>query len=137
MLLVNARCGETIASDVSLALTRGERRKGLLGRDGLDVSAALVLSPCWSIHTMFMRFPIDVVFVDRDGRAVRIVRELAPWRIAVAPRAHAVIELPAGCLRTRDLRVGDELYLEPPVSPALKVLRRPTRGFWDRTLQGS
>lgn len=126
MLLVNARSDDTIASDVTLALTRTERRHGLLGQDSLDVSAAVVLSPCWSIHTMFMRFPIDVVFVDRDGRAVRIVRELAPWRIAVAPRAHAAIELPAGSLRARDVRVGDELCLMPPVSPALRVLRRPT-----------
>lgn len=137
MLLVNARSDETIASDVHLALTRAERRQGLLGRDSLDLSAALVLSPCWSIHTMFMRFSIDVLFVDRDGRAVRIVRELAPWRIAVAPRAHAAIELPAGSLRARDVRVGDELYLAPPASPALKVLRRPTLGFWDRILQSS
>ena len=85
---------------------------------------------------MFMRFPIDVIFVDGEGRAARIVRNLAPWRIAVALRAHAVIELAAGSL-TRDLRVGDELCLVPPVSPTLKVLRRPTLGFWDRTLQGS
>jgi uncharacterized membrane protein (UPF0127 family) len=137
MLLVNARSEETIASDVNLALTRAERNKGLLGRDSLDASAALVLSPCWSIHTMFMRFPIDVVFVDRDGRAVRIVRDLAPWRIAGARRAHATIELPAGSLRERDVRVGDELYLVPPASPRLQVLRRPAQGFWDRTLQGS
>ena len=137
MRLVNARSEEAIASDVHLALTRAERRHGLLGRDSLDRSAALVLSPCWSIHTMFMRFPIDVVFVDREGRALRIVRELTPWRIAVAPRAHAVIELPAGSLKARDVRVGDELYLAPPVSPALQVLRRSTLGFWDRTLQGS
>ena len=136
MLLINARSDEAIASDVRLALSRADRRQGLLGKDSLDVSAALVLSPCWSIHTMFMRFPIDVIFVDRDGRAVRIVRELAPWRIAVA-RAHAVIELPAGSLGKRDIKVGDELYLMPPVSPALKVLRRPSLGFWDRTLQGS
>ena len=136
MVLVNARSDVTIASDVSLALTRAERNRGLLGRDSLDPSAALVISPCSSIHTMFMRFPIDVIFVDRDGRAVRIVRDLAPWRIALALRAHAVIELAAGSL-TRDLRVGDELYLAPPVSPALKVLRRPNLGFWDRNLQGS
>ena len=137
MLLINARSDEAIASDVKLALSRADRRQGLLGKDCLDVSAALVLSPCWSIHTMFMRFRIDVVFVDRDGRAVRIVRELAPWRMAVAPRAHAAIELPAGSLRARDVRVGDEFYLMPPVSPSLRVLRRPTLGFWDRTLQGS
>ena len=137
MLLVNARSDEAIASDVNLALTRAERNKGLLGRDSLDLSAALVISPCWSIHTMFMRFPIDVIFVDRDGRAVRIVRDLQPWRMAVARRAHAVIELPAGSLRTRDVRVGDELCLVPPAAPALKVLSRPASGFWNRTLQGS
>src|SRR5438876_6302530 len=137
MLLINARSDEAIASDVRLALSRADRRQGLLGKDSLDVSAALVLSPCWSIHTMFMRFPIDVVFVDRAGRAVQIVTELAPWRIAVPPRAHAAIELPAGSLRARDVRVGDELYLMPPVSPALRVLRRPALTFWDRTLQGS
>jgi uncharacterized protein len=112
MLLVNRRSDETIASDVRLAVTRAERRRGLLGRDSLDRTAALVLSPCWSIHTMFMRFPIDVVFVDRGGRAVRIVKDLAPWRIAMAPRAHAAIELAAGSLDTRDVRVGDELSLK-------------------------
>ncbi len=118
MLLINRRSDETIASDVTLALTRAERRRGLLGQDSLGASTALVLSPCWSIHTMFMRFPIDVVFVDRDGRALRIVRELAPWRIAVAPRAHAVIEFPARSLQARDVRVGDELRLVPPIPPS-------------------
>jgi len=137
MVLVNARSHVTIASDVNLALTRAERRRGLLGRDSLDASAALVISPCWSIHTMFMRFPIDVIFVDRHGRAVRILTELAPWRIAAAAPAHAVIELAAGTLRACDVRVGDELSLVPPASPALKVLRRRTLGFWDRTVQGS
>ena len=137
MLLVNARSDETIASEVELALTRTDRRHGLLGRTTFDLAAALVISPCWSIHTAFMKFAIDVVFVDRSGRAIRIVRNLPPWRIAVAARAHAVIELPAGSLRTRDVRVGDELCLVPPAAPALKVLSRPASGFWNRTLQGS
>ena len=137
MVLVNARSDVTIASDVSLALTRAERNRGLLGRDSLDPSAALVISPCSSIHTMFMRFPIDVIFVDGEGRAARIVRNLAPWRIAVALRAHAVIELAAGSARARDVRIGDELHLMPPVSPASKVQRRRRLGSWDKTLQGS
>ena len=137
MVLVNARSEETIASDVQLALTRTERRRGLLKHESLDVSAALVISPCWSVHTMFMRFAIDVLFVDRDGRAKRIVHNLAPWRIAVAPGAHAVIELAAGTLRARDVRIGDELYLAPPVASHLGVLRKPTFGYWDRTAQGS
>lgn len=112
-MLVNARSGQTIATDVELAVTRAERRRGLLGRDSLDPSAALVISPCWTIHTAFMRFPIDAIFVDRAGRTVRLVRGLAPWRIAVASSAHAVIELPAGSLTTLDIRIGDDLHLEP------------------------
>ena len=132
MLLLNARSDAMVASEVKLALTRADRRQVLLGQNNLDLSAALVLSPCSSIHTMFMRFPIDVVFVDRDGRAVRIVTDLSPWRIAVALRAHAVIELPAGTVRARDVRLGDELYLMPPASPALKVLRKRTAGLSTR-----
>ena len=111
MILVNSRTQDAIASDVALAVTQAERRRGLLGRDGLDLSAALVLSPCWAIHTMFMRFPIDVIFIDRGGRAVRIVRELPPWRITGAASAESVIELPAGSLQFRDVRVGDTLLL--------------------------
>jgi uncharacterized protein len=119
MCLVNARSQQTIASDVTLAVTRTERRRGLLGRDHLAPTAALVLSPCWSIHTMFMHFPIDVVFVDRGGRAVRIVQELPPWRIAIAPRAHATIELAAGSVHARDIRVGDTLIVSGEHDPAL------------------
>jgi uncharacterized membrane protein (UPF0127 family) len=113
MVLVNARSGETLASEVDLAATRAERRRGLLGRDHLAPSAALVLTPCWAIHTAFMRFPIDVVFVDKAGRTLRVVRDLAPWRLAAAPRAHAVVEFAGGSLRSRDLRPGDELSLVP------------------------
>ena len=75
----------------------------------------MLISPCFAVHTAFMRFAIDVVFVDRTGCVVRIVRELTPWRMAAAWRAQRVIELPAGELRTRDVRVGDRLYLEPLV----------------------
>ena len=63
---------------------------------------------------MFMRFDIDAVFVDDMGRAVKVVRELGPWRIAVDPSAHAVVELPAGSLRDREVNVGDRLYLVEP-----------------------
>jgi uncharacterized membrane protein (UPF0127 family) len=113
MVLVNVRSGEIIANDVELAVTSSNRRRGLLGRDHLDPSAALVLSPCWAIHTAFMRFAIDVVFVDKAGRAVRVVHDLVPWRLAASIRAHSVIEFAGGSLRTRDLRPGDELSLLP------------------------
>ena len=111
--LVNRRTGHTIASAVEIAETRRARNRGLLGRDALDPSSALVLTPCCSIHTASMRFAIDVVFIDRDGRVLRIVSALPPWRAAWAVRAHAVIELAGGCLRPDDLKVGDAVYLVP------------------------
>src|SRR5438132_1068371 len=98
MALVNERTGGIVASLVEVADTRAARRRGLLGCDGLQADAALVLTPCCAIHTAFMRFPIDVVFVARDGRVLRIVRDLPPWRMAVAVQAASVIEFAAGSL---------------------------------------
>jgi uncharacterized protein len=121
MLLLNERTGHLIASDVELASTRESRRKGLLGRDSLDVESALVLTPCCSIHTAFMRFPIDVAFVDRDGRVIRFVRDLKPWKIALSLRARAAIEFAAGSLRARDVRLGDRLYVRPVFDAAVGV----------------
>ena len=109
MRLVNARTGATVASVVELAATRVERRRGLLGRNALDLSAALILAPCAAVHTAFMRFPIDVVFVDRDGHVRTFVRNLRPWRIAASPRAYAAVEMAGGI--NRDLMPGDRLYL--------------------------
>jgi uncharacterized protein len=130
MEMRNARTGEVVASEVEVANTRRTRRRGLLGRDSLDVSAALVLSPCCSIHTAFMRFPIDVVFVDRDGQVTRIVRDLPPWRLAIAPRAHAVVELAGGGLRWRDVQVGDRLYfVEADVVPDAGLSAAAQSGF--------
>ena len=114
MTLRNARTGASLATDVELAMTRADRRRALLGRDHLEPSRALVLAPCFAIHTAFMRFPIDVVFVDRDGCTVRVVRELPPWRIAVAPGAASVVELAAGGLNGHDIRPGDQIFLVDP-----------------------
>ena len=111
MALVNQRTDEALAERIELAVTRSDRRKGLLGRDVFETSSALIIAPCFSIHTMFMRFDIDAVFVDDDGRAVKVVQGMGPWRIAVQPFAHAVVELPAGSLRERPVDVGDRLYL--------------------------
>ena len=123
MRLVNQRTGDVVASAVEIAATRASRRRGLLGRASLDASAAMVLSPCVSVHTAFMKFSIDVVFVDGDGVVRRIV-SLAPWRMAAHVRARVVVELAAG--GARGLRVGDRLYLAgAPVGegvPALAAL---------------
>ena len=114
LTLINQRTDEALAERVEVAVTRRDRRKGLLGRSGLEPASALIIAPCFSIHTMFMRFDIDAVFVDEDGRVVKVVRDMTPWRIAVDPTAHAVVELPAGSLRDRQVNVGDRLYLLEP-----------------------
>lgn len=114
--LVNQRTGSAVATAVERAVTRASRRRGLLGRDGLGASCALMLEPCAAVHTAFMRFAIDVVFLDREGYAVKIVRNLAPWRIAGAPRARAVVEMAAGSLEHVDLSVGDRLFLSTATS---------------------
>ena len=111
--LVNERTQQPLATAVEIAATRTTRRRGLLGRDGLEPSTAMLLAPCASVHTVGMRFPIDVVFVDRQGFAVKVVRDMKPWRIAMAPSSRAVIEMAAGSLRWGQVMLGDRLYLAP------------------------
>src|SRR2546425_12241063 len=99
MILLNRRTGVAIATSVELATTRGQRRRGLLGRTGLSDGAALILAPCGAIHSAFMRFAIDAAFLDGHGRVLHVVHTMTPWRIAWARRSHAVVEMAAGSLR--------------------------------------
>lgn len=108
----NLRNARVLASRVETAFDSATRRKGLLGRSSLAEGHALVIAPCNSIHTFFMRFPLDAAFVARDGAIVSLSHAVAPWRIRLALRAFAVIELPAGTLASFDTRVGDALRLD-------------------------
>ena len=113
-LLVNERTGSVLAADLEAALDSRSRRRGLLGRDGLAERHALVLAPCNAVHTCFMRFPIDVLFVARDGRVLKIVERVRAWRVTASLRAFATIELPAGALRRAGLVVpGDRVAIRP------------------------
>lgn len=87
------------------------RRRGLLGRDGLGPGEALVIAPTQGIHTFGMRFAIDVVFVDRRGRVVRIAHAVPPRRARFSWRAFAAVELPAGRCLAVGLMAGDELQV--------------------------
>jgi uncharacterized protein len=112
MQLMNARTSGVVASNVEIADTHAARRRGLLGRDGLPNQAALVLPSCNAIHTIGMRFAIDVAFVDASGCVCKIVRNVGRWRFAIAPRARTTIELAAGRVDQAGVNVGDRLYLE-------------------------
>lgn len=110
----NQRSGLVVADHVVLATGTLSRARGLLGRTGLPEGHGLWLEPCSSIHMFFMRFAIDVAFVDREDRVVAIAANVRPWRIAGGGwHARAALELSVGALAAADVRVGDRLTLEP------------------------
>ncbi len=90
-----------------------DRMKGLLGRDALYPQHGLWIDPCNSIHTFFMRFPIDVVFVSREGKVVKTFENFSPFRISPWIRkARSVLELPIGELERSNTQIGDYLTFE-------------------------
>jgi uncharacterized membrane protein (UPF0127 family) len=90
------------------------RTRGLLGRRALPRGDGLVIRPCSMIHTLFMRFAIDVLFVDRTGTVVSTVDTLQPFRLAWGGwRAAQAIELPAGALREAGVQPGRRIRIEP------------------------
>ena len=109
--IVNQRNNQVIATEVVAAVDSASRRTGLLKHESLRDGSALVIAPTNAIHTFFMRFDIDVVFVRRDGLVVKIRAAMPPWRIAGALRAHAVIELPAGTCERCGTGEGDLLLI--------------------------
>jgi uncharacterized protein len=109
-LIVNLTRGHCVCVG-ELADRPLRRMRGLIGRRGLPAGEGLLVSPAPAIHTAFMRFPIDALFLDRDLRVLDIVEQLPPWRVAAKSRAHAVLELSAGESARRGVAVGDRLEL--------------------------
>ena len=116
--LRNARTGRVVAHTIIPAFESASRRKGLLGRDSLADGAAMIIAPSNAIHTFGMRFPIDVVFVRRNGTVVKIREQVVPRRVSMAHLAYAVIELPAGSVARAQLKVGDALGVIAGHEPA-------------------
>jgi uncharacterized membrane protein (UPF0127 family) len=103
---------------VVIADTARQRMRGLLGRRSLPPGEAILLQPAPSIHTAFMRFPIDVVFLDRNLQVVKLVPEFPAWRIASAIEARSTLELAAGEISRRHIQIGDLLVaVDPNVDP--------------------
>jgi uncharacterized protein len=101
--------GEVLCERCVLADTFWTRFRGLLGRKELAESEGLLIRPAGSVHTLFMRFPIDVVFLDGDHRVVKVVPGLRPWRLTAARRAGRTLELSAGACARAGLAVGERL----------------------------
>lgn len=104
--------GTIVCERCEVPQTSFGRMRGLLGRDGLEAGTGMLIDRAPSVHMFFMRFAIDVVFLDRDRKVVRIARELRPWRMAGARKAVAALELPAGAASEAGLAEGDALVFE-------------------------
>jgi uncharacterized protein len=105
-----------LADDVKPARSIFTRMKGLIGRSSQEFIAgqALWLIPSDGIHTIGMRFPIDAVYLDCNGRVLKLYRELAPFRVAaIKLKARSVLELPPGTLARTHTEVGDLLEFRP------------------------
>ena len=107
--------GRVLADPLWVAASHAERMQGLLGRAGLPPGEALLIERCRSIHTVGMQFAIDVVFLDREGRVVRLAPAVRSWRMALGGRtARCVVEAAAGWLDRTGVAVGDRLDWATP-----------------------
>jgi uncharacterized protein len=109
--IINARNGNVVADQLMTAFDSATRRKGLLSQVSLPPSAAMIIAPTNAIHTFFMKFPIDIAFVSKSGRVLKIRSGVPAWRMTGSLRAFAVLELAAGSLDGSDTKVGDQLIV--------------------------
>ena len=113
MRITNQTKGTELASDARVARSLPSRIVGLLGTSSLPAGGALVIDPCSSVHTAFMRFAIDVVYLDPSRRVIKGVAHLKPFRISAALRGRcSVVELPSGTLAASQTAPGDQLAFE-------------------------
>lgn len=97
------------------AITAGtskERRTGLLAHHSLQLGEGLWIVPCEAVHTIGMKFAIDVLFLDKKRKVLKIRKDMKQWRMAACFRAHSVLELPAGSAAATGTIVGDQLEIE-------------------------
>ncbi len=114
MKLKNAINSQVIFENLVYAESYVTRTVGLLGKSGLPAEEALYFPRCNAIHTFFMKFSIDCVFVDKKGAVQKIYHELKPWRFAGPVwGATAVIEMAAGMAKSKNLKIGDILECGP------------------------
>ena len=102
-----------LATCLEQAGTGAKRSKGLLGRKGLPPGGGLWIVPCESVHTFWMQFPIDLVYIDRKKRIKKLRSNVPPWRLSACLSAHSILELPSGTIRNSLTQVGDMLEISP------------------------
>lgn len=113
MKLVNETRGSLLSENCTRADKFFTRFKGLMFRASLPKGTGLLLEPCNSIHMLFMKFPIDAIFIDRDGKVLLVLDSLKPWRLSpIVKGAKTVAELPAGTAKATGTQEGDVIKIK-------------------------
>jgi uncharacterized membrane protein (UPF0127 family) len=108
----NSSRGTVLADRADIADTSAKRRTGLLKHTKLDPGEGLWIAPCEAIHTIGMKFPIDVLFLDRKRKVLKVKNAMRRGRMAVSLFAHSVLELPSGRVAETQTKAGDQLEFE-------------------------
>jgi uncharacterized protein len=111
--VTNLTRGTILADRLELADTGPKRNKGLLGRKGLAGGEGLWIVPCESVHTFFMKFAIDLVYLDRNHKVRKVRASVPAWRLSACLSAHSILELPSGTIRATQTQPGDSLNFAP------------------------
>jgi hypothetical protein len=110
-----------LATRMEVADSGPKRNKGLLGRDRLSPGEGLWIIPCEAVHTFWMRFPIDLVYLDRKKRIRKLSSDVRPWRLSACLWAHSVLELPPGTIHGTQTQHGDRLEFLNALVPETAV----------------
>jgi uncharacterized membrane protein (UPF0127 family) len=125
LIVANLTRGSFLATRLEVADSGPKRNKGLLGRKGLAAGEGLWIIPCESVHTFFMQFSIDLVYLDRKHVIKKVCQSVPPWRISVCFSAHSILELPSGTIRSSETRAGDTLEFSPAAIDGLLPFAPP------------
>ena len=112
ILVRNQTRNTVLADSADVADSSAKRRTGLLKHGGLAPGQGLWIVPCESVHSFFMKFAIDLVYLDRKHKVRKVRHSMAPWRMSICLSAHSILELPAGTLEATGTQAGDQLAIE-------------------------
>ena len=112
-IVVRNKTRNTVLADCAeVADTSAKRRTGLLKHDHLNPGQGLWIAPCESVHSFFMKFAIDLVYLDRKHKVRKVRHRMVPWRVSACLTAHSILELPAGTVEATGTQPGDQLEIE-------------------------
>jgi uncharacterized membrane protein (UPF0127 family) len=110
--ITNQTRDTVLATAADTADTSAKRRTGLLKHQRLEPGEGLWISPCESVHTFFMKFAIDLVYLDKHKKVRKVRHAVPPWRLSACLTAHSVLELPAGVVASTQTQAGDQLVFD-------------------------